>query len=221
MKASSLFIVIIGLCISLSCSTPRTVLIHGVPGTEIYSFKKEKIGIIDASGKFIYTIPGGDLYKPVLFSKAPDSELFVPFALDYIPKKQAVDWEKWPWSGQDDLYGGYRYKKDQYTNNDIFKGIITRQEPYSNETSSASGTYIGNGEKYNVEFHGSYMTINNVRYECVEIKDGFSYYMDEKHDVAYRNDNMTHEIRVFPVLGFALNGWEWKGVEIRMVKSSD
>lgn len=65
-----------------SCSTTTKITIEGEPGTEIYKNYVEKIGTIDHSGQLQINWPD-DEYIGCMLSKAPGSDLKVPFALNY------------------------------------------------------------------------------------------------------------------------------------------
>lgn len=65
-----------------SCSTSQKVTIHGVPGTEIYSPRMERLGVIDSNAQVSFKISSG-VYFSYLMSRDAGSNQLVPFALDY------------------------------------------------------------------------------------------------------------------------------------------
>ena len=65
-----------------SCIMSQDVVINGTPGTEIYSPSMEKIATVQSDGKTTVKIHDDEFYS-YLMSHEPNSQLFVPFALDY------------------------------------------------------------------------------------------------------------------------------------------
>lgn len=65
-----------------SCSTTTKITIEGEPGTEIYKNFSEKIGTIDNSGQLQINWPD-DEYIACMLSKAPGTDMKIPFALNY------------------------------------------------------------------------------------------------------------------------------------------
>ena len=72
-----------------SCKMSQNVVINGTPGTEIYSPSMEKIATVQSDGKTTVKIYGDEYYS-YLMSHEPNSQLFVPFALDYERKNYTV-----------------------------------------------------------------------------------------------------------------------------------
>lgn len=68
-----------------SCKMSQNVVINGTPGTEIYSPSMEKIATVQSDGTTTVKIYGDEYYS-YLMSHEPNSQLFVPFALDYERK---------------------------------------------------------------------------------------------------------------------------------------
>ena len=68
-----------------SCSTFTKVVINGTPGTEIYSPTMERIATVQSDGTTTIKMDGNQYYA-YLMSHVPNSQLFVPFALDYKRK---------------------------------------------------------------------------------------------------------------------------------------
>lgn len=68
-----------------SCKMSQNFVINGTPGTEIYSPSMEKIATVQSDGKTTVKIHGDEYYS-YLMSHEPNSQLFVPFALDYERK---------------------------------------------------------------------------------------------------------------------------------------
>lgn len=65
-----------------SCSTTQTFTVRGVPGTVI-SKDNMQIAVIDPSGQAQIMTNRINGYEPFYLAKAPNSNLQVPFALDY------------------------------------------------------------------------------------------------------------------------------------------
>lgn len=65
-----------------SCSTYQKIRIIGEPGTEIYTPDKEKIATIESNGKTVINL-SRDTYYAFLMAGSKDSDLRIPFALDY------------------------------------------------------------------------------------------------------------------------------------------
>ena len=68
-----------------SCKLSQNVVINGTPGTEIYSPSMEKIATVQSDGTTKVKIYGDEYYS-YLMSHEPNSQLYVPFALDYERK---------------------------------------------------------------------------------------------------------------------------------------
>ncbi|MGN0033386.1 MAG: hypothetical protein ACI358_06390 [Candidatus Limimorpha sp.] len=68
-----------------SCKISQNVVINGTPGTEIYSPSMERIATVQSDGTTTVKIHGDEFYS-YLMSHEPNSQLFVPFALDYKRK---------------------------------------------------------------------------------------------------------------------------------------
>lgn len=83
MKKTIIFI-LVAFCVILlhSCWTFQEVTVQGVPGTEIYSPKMEKLGVIGSNAQVSFKISSDD-YFSYLMSKNSGSNELVPFALDY------------------------------------------------------------------------------------------------------------------------------------------
>lgn len=74
------------LCVTLfSCSTKQTITIKGEPQSVIYAPNMEKLAVIDNSGTAEVTISSDDYYA-YLLSKKPNTNNYIPFALDYKTK---------------------------------------------------------------------------------------------------------------------------------------
>lgn len=65
-----------------SCSTSQKVTIQGVPGTEIYSPRMEKLGVVGSNAQVSFKISSDDYFSYLMSRNAGSSEL-IPFALDY------------------------------------------------------------------------------------------------------------------------------------------
>ena len=82
-----------------SCSSSQTFMVQGEPGTIITNPQNQQIAIIDNSGKVSLKMKRKYGYTHYLQSKAPDSNIFVPFALDYSNHSRAF-------SRDFEIYGG-------------------------------------------------------------------------------------------------------------------
>lgn len=65
-----------------SCSTTQTFTVRGVPGTVI-SKDNMQIAVIDPSGQAQITLQRKNGYEHFLLAQAPNSNVQIPFALDY------------------------------------------------------------------------------------------------------------------------------------------
>lgn len=70
-----------------SCST-QTITVSGLPGTTIMTKNYEKKGVIESSGQTQIKI-NKKPYTHYLLSQAPNSDVYVPFALDYKDQRRA------------------------------------------------------------------------------------------------------------------------------------
>lgn len=66
-----------------SCVAYSDFIITGEPGTHIKTPDGKDIGYIDDTKQLKYTFSRADYYTPFLLSKSPDSNKYIPFALDY------------------------------------------------------------------------------------------------------------------------------------------
>lgn len=76
-------LIALALSVMSSCKSTQTFYVHGTPGTEILGY-----GTIDQSGKMNIKTErrrkySGQSYYHFLLAKSPESNLWVPFALDY------------------------------------------------------------------------------------------------------------------------------------------
>lgn len=65
-----------------SCSTAQKFVVTGTPGTEIYDANYDRTATIGDDGQVELQV-SADFQAGFLFSKSPDSNLLIPFALDY------------------------------------------------------------------------------------------------------------------------------------------
>lgn len=96
MKPIFRLIVFIALSVLLfSCKTTDTIKILGMPKTEIYTPEMKKIATINDDG-FVDVKFSKRIHYPFLMSRNPDSDDYVPFALDYreynYAGKQTFGW---------------------------------------------------------------------------------------------------------------------------------
>ncbi len=142
MKKSILSIALISVLIVLSsCSVTQEIRVEGRPGTSIYDSNGKMLSTIDYSGSTIITIDRANEYHYFLQAKAPDSNILVPFALDYTNNNRSLDSDRLGWIslcmpplagvliygwwgcfkegyGHDDDFDYLRFQK---TNNDLVK----------------------------------------------------------------------------------------------------
>lgn len=71
-----------------SCYTTEKITVYGKPGTEVYTPNKEKISEINGDGK-AKVILSSDACYTYLLSKDVNSNMYIPFALDYKNKSYA------------------------------------------------------------------------------------------------------------------------------------
>lgn len=71
-----------------SCYTTEKITVYGKPGTEVYTPNKEKISEINSDGK-AKVILSSDACYTYLLSKDVNSNMYIPFALDYKNKSYA------------------------------------------------------------------------------------------------------------------------------------
>lgn len=88
MKRIFISILLLTVIVFSSCST-KTIIVSGTPGTTILTKNYEKKGVIEPSGQTKIKIKKR-LYTHYLLSQAPNSEIYVPFALDYKNKRRTL-----------------------------------------------------------------------------------------------------------------------------------
>ena len=87
MKSKSSYILLLGVLLcSISCATTKRT-VKGAPGTVIYTTRGHNLGTIDQSGNAEIKIDR-DNYYAFLLAQSPESNIKVPFALDF--KKESV-----------------------------------------------------------------------------------------------------------------------------------
>ena len=87
MKSKSSYILLLGVLLcSISCATTK-LTVKGAPGTVIYTTRGHNLGTIDQSGNAEIKIDR-DNYYAFLLAQSPESNIKVPFALDF--KKESV-----------------------------------------------------------------------------------------------------------------------------------
>lgn len=72
----------------LSCHTTEKITVYGQPGTEIFTPGKEKVSVIESNGQ-ANVVLSSDVCYTYLLSKDANSNMFIPFALDYKNKSYA------------------------------------------------------------------------------------------------------------------------------------
>ncbi len=89
-KAILIFCILSGI-IATSCSTTLNLVVKGRPGTIISDGQKD-LGMISENGETTVQL-NKSAYYPFLLSKAPDSNDYIPFALDF--KKNNIGYLKY------------------------------------------------------------------------------------------------------------------------------
>ena len=86
MKRIYILYIFVSICLFLSsCHTSQKITISGTPGTEIYSPNMNKLATVQSDGTTDIKI-SSDEYYAFLMSHVPNTQEFVPFALDYKNK---------------------------------------------------------------------------------------------------------------------------------------
>lgn len=127
-----LLLIIIASLLMTSCHTQQ-FFVYGEPGTIITSLDgTTTLGVIDQSGMVKVELDRNDGYDAFLQAKAPGSEKFVPFALDYKDCNRTtlnyfLGLVTFPimgflifWRNIGSCYD-YNYLNYQHTNNDLIK----------------------------------------------------------------------------------------------------
>lgn len=131
-----LFVIILLLT---SCNTQK-FYVKGIPGTIITTLDNEQLGVIDQSGSAEIKLDRKTGYQAFLQAKAPNSNMLVPFALDYKNKNRsstnfgvgfvifmpplttiAILGPGWIMLSRRGSYYDYDYLDNQTTNNDLIK----------------------------------------------------------------------------------------------------
>lgn len=98
MKKFILSIALISVLIVLSsCSVTQEIRVEGRPGTSIYDSNGKMLSTIDYSGSTTITMDRQKKYDYFLQAKLPNSDILVPFALDYTNNNRAADWDRIGW----------------------------------------------------------------------------------------------------------------------------
>lgn len=97
MKKISIVYIIVACILFASCTTTQKFNVAGTAGTEIYTSSMERVGVIGSNGKAKVTLPA-DGYYAYLLAKKPQSNLLVPFALDY-KKDSHIGAKAMSWGG--------------------------------------------------------------------------------------------------------------------------
>ncbi len=140
---------IFSLFLVTSCSPYRKVIVKGTPGTVIYEKNGEtQVGKIDSSGATKMKLSA---YNSYYLSKAPDSNLKVPFAVDV--RDGGLDEDNGVMAAS--LFGSLvvglpvifasrvdKPLKNQTTNNDLFKGYKAHYQSVSEQQPAMPTTTI-------------------------------------------------------------------------------
>lgn len=85
MRTSHIVMIIMVVALFTSCSTTEKFYVSGTPNTKIYTPDYTHIATVGTHGKTKIEIPS-DNYYAFFLSKSPNSDLYIPFALDYKKK---------------------------------------------------------------------------------------------------------------------------------------
>jgi hypothetical protein len=136
MKKSIIWFMAASAILIESCASQR-FNVHGDPGTVVTTLDgKTTLGVIDQSGIVKIKLKRKNGYEPFLQAKAPNSDKYIPFALDYKDKDRStintvigygVVWPigflgpTWILMSRTGSKYDYDYLKHQNTNNDLIK----------------------------------------------------------------------------------------------------
>lgn len=88
MKLIKTIIVVVVCALGVSCSTTQKFFVTGAPDTKIFTPGRVILGTINSSGVVEVELQS-DAYCAYLLAQGPDSELMVPFALDFKEQSYA------------------------------------------------------------------------------------------------------------------------------------
>lgn len=88
----------------VSCSTTEKFYVSGTPNTKIYTPAHKHVGTIGSNGTAKIEL-SSDHYYAFLLSKGAESDIYIPFALDYKHKSRIGD-EVLTWTGLPMFIGG-------------------------------------------------------------------------------------------------------------------
>ena len=89
MKKMYKLILLLGLFgILSSCTVTQQLTIQGYPGTKIFDSNEKYLATIDYTGTTTITFDRSEKYNYYLQAQSPESNVLVPFALDYTNHKR-------------------------------------------------------------------------------------------------------------------------------------
>ena len=141
MKRTGIYFLVIVVFLTTSCYTNQKFHVYGVPGTIITSMDENTtLAVIDQSGVAEIKVKRNDGYNAFLLAKSPDSDNFIPFALDYQDKNRSktfgilygcflvppllfvgIAGPMWVFGSLMGTQFDYDYLDYQHTNNDIIR----------------------------------------------------------------------------------------------------
>ena len=90
MKKMYKLILLLGLFgILSSCTFTQQLTIQGYPGTKIFDSNEKYLATIDYTGTTTITFDRSERYNYYLQAQSPESNVLVPFALDYVDHNRA------------------------------------------------------------------------------------------------------------------------------------
>lgn len=124
-----------------SCISTQQITLHGHPGTKIFDSNEKYLATIDYTGTTTITLDRSENYNYYLQAQSPESNVLVPFALDYVNHNRQwmhnIFWASvflppgigfitygWPFFAVVGQYGldcDFDYIENQTTNNDLIK----------------------------------------------------------------------------------------------------
>lgn len=96
-KICSLILIMVACLVLSACSSSTSLTVQTEPGTEILTSNYTRLGVADATGKLKLKI-SDDNYSAFLISHRPNTDTYIPFALDY-KKRSTIGAELTKWTG--------------------------------------------------------------------------------------------------------------------------
>lgn len=157
-------------CLAVSsCVTKQKITVFGAPGTEILYPDYKKVGTIQSNGQLQFKLKLDGDYYPFLISHKPETEEYVPLALDYKHKNNS--WIQPTWTiltisavgipisaamspfiegfGNTTVENNFKYLTHQHTNDDfVFTEYANTGEKRAVGLSASIGTSITKQETF-------------------------------------------------------------------------